>query len=169
MVAVAKIAYAVDVAEEIERPGFGAGRGAQDAAPDFRGVRSSHRLAILIPFGQFEADGADIGTEIERLDFEDVHGHNFKISNFKRKRKPRQLELQTLKFRISDAPKQEHDTEPRQKQLEDADGGPCSAEESSGTRRSRIRLLVEVKISDANRCRPTGRRHISALQLVYGP
>ena len=90
-VAVAKGVDAVEMAEKVENPRFGCGRGDEDARPDFGGVGAARRFTIFIRFGQFEADGANVRTEIERFYFEDVHDSDFKfqISDFKFQKIPR--------------------------------------------------------------------------------
>ncbi len=75
---VAKIANAVQMAEEIERPWLRRRSGEQDASPDFGGIGAADGLAIFVVFGEFDADGADVRAEVERFYFEHVHGLRFR-------------------------------------------------------------------------------------------
>src|SRR3984957_9316804 len=73
MVKLAVIADAVEMAEKTEGPNFVGGSGAQDTAPNLSGIGTANRLAILVGFGQLQADSANIRTQVERLDIEEVH------------------------------------------------------------------------------------------------
>lgn len=69
----AVIADAIDVAEEVEDPGFVCSDGAKNAGPDPGGLLAANGFAVFVRFGELEADRADIVAEIERLDFEKYH------------------------------------------------------------------------------------------------
>jgi hypothetical protein len=59
---VAIFTHAIEVAKKIKGPDF-IGRGcAEDAAPDPRCFGASDRLAILVSLGEFQSNGANIGT-----------------------------------------------------------------------------------------------------------
>src|SRR5579863_9072726 len=67
------IAHAIEMAEKIEGPNFVGGSGAEDAAPNLGGIETANRLAIFVGFGQLQADGANIGPQVEWLDIEEIH------------------------------------------------------------------------------------------------
>jgi hypothetical protein len=69
----AKIADAIQVTEKIKSPGLRGGGGLEDATPDSSGIGSADRLAIFVGFDELEANRANVGTQVERLDFEQVH------------------------------------------------------------------------------------------------
>jgi hypothetical protein len=73
LMALAEVAQAVEMAKEVERPGFVAGYGGKDAAPDACRIVPANGLAMFIRFSQLEADGPDVRAEVERFDFEEVH------------------------------------------------------------------------------------------------
>lgn len=68
----AELAQAVEMAEEVERPNFGAGNRGNNTAPDLSGFSSARRLLILA-LDQIQTDGANIRSKVEGLDFENEH------------------------------------------------------------------------------------------------
>src|SRR6202044_705946 len=73
LVALQIIAQTIEMAEKIERPDFGSSDGGQHARPDFGGVGAADGFAIFVGFGELQAHGAYVVTEIERFNFEEVH------------------------------------------------------------------------------------------------
>ena len=74
LLAPAIIAQAVEMAEKIERPIFRSGDGGEQARPDSGRVRATDGFTIFVCCGELQAHGADVSAEIERFDFEQVHG-----------------------------------------------------------------------------------------------
>ncbi len=66
----AEIADAIQVAIEIERPGFFPGQRGEDAAPSINAFLAADRFAIDAGSNKFNADGLNIRAKIERFHIE---------------------------------------------------------------------------------------------------